>query len=278
MAIYSDGKAALADARLRVDGMKRDQGILMVEGRDDLLVFSSRVLSLQSVVACGNKSKLRDALHSSTSADRSRILFVADCDYDVPAGTLQPVDGLVLTQHTDRETDFVQLGVVKAAVLRSIPRARASDEVAEAITTDVLNKATILAEALGRLRYVSSVDNLGLDFDDLELRRFRRKQDGVVDGSKLIRSVVQRSPRTRIEPAGLEQRALDTPDGLEVCQGKDLVQAVTAVIHQDYGVSLKALGFVPELFRLVEDRIFEAWKVVDRVRAWEEQGGVRLLG
>ena len=275
---YKSGNAALADARLRASALDADRGVLMLEGRDDVIVFSNRVESLHSVVACGNKRILREAFEESQAVDRSRILFVADCDYDVPAGNIKPGEGLLLTKHTDRETDFVQLGLVRGVALRAIPRARASDSAAKEISSDVLAKAVELAEDAGRLRYIASTRGIPLKFKNLELRRYRDKRTGVVRRDNLVEAIRQRSPAVNLDQSAVQSLLDEAPSGMSACHGKDLIQAITTVIHQDYGVSFADLAFVPELFRSVEDSIFDAWEVVGRIREWEQSTGVRLLG
>lgn len=275
---YTSGSAALADARLRADALGRNQGVLMLEGRDDVIVFANRVESLQSVVACGNKRILREAFESSRSADRARILFVADCDYDVPAGKITPGNGLLLTKHTDREADFVQLGIVRGIALRAIPRSRKSETAADAIASDIFSKAIELAEVAGQLRYIAATSAMPLNFKELELRRYRDKKSGAVKLDGLIDAIRQRSPRVGLDIDALRALMDGAPVGVEVCHGKDLIQAITAVIHQDYGVKLSELAYVPELFRSVEDSVFEAWEVVRRIRAWEDGTGISLLG
>jgi hypothetical protein len=278
MSRYPNGASALADARLRVSALGANKGIVMLEGRDDAVVFSGRVGSLESLIACGNKRILREALDRAEKVDRERILFVADCDYDVPAGRLRPGCGLILTRHTDREADFVQLGVIRGIVLRAIPAARASDAAADAITADVIAKAVQLAEVTGQLRYVAATQGIPFSFGGLKLRRYRRKSDGAIELTAVIDTVRQRSVGISLTSEEITQLLDGCPAGAEVCHGKDLIQAVTAVIHQDYGVSLNELDFIPELFRSVEDSVFEAWEVVSRIRQWEATTGVRLLG
>ena len=250
----------------------------MLEGRDDAVVFSGRVVSLESIVACGNKRILREAFDRVEDRDRTRILFVADCDYDVPAGRMHPDRGLVLTRHTDREADFAQLGVIRGVALRAIPAARASDSAADRTAADVLLKATELAEVTGRLRYIAATKQIPLAFADLKLRRYRRKSDGSINRAAVVDAVRQRSHGVSHSSQEIMELLDGCPGGAEVCHGKDLVQAVTTVIHQDYGVSLKDLEFIPELFRSIEDSVFEAWEVVGRIRRWEIETGIRLLG
>jgi hypothetical protein len=250
----------------------------MLEGRDDAVVFSSRVVSLESIVACGNKRILQEAFDRGVVEDRKRIIFIADCGYDVPAGRIRPGPGLVLTRHTDRETDLAQAGVIRATVLRAIPRARASDAAAAAITSDVFAKAIELAEVTGRLRYIAATEQIPLSFEALKLRRFRRKADGHIDRTAAIEAVRQRSSGASLDAQELAALFDNCPSGLEVCHGKDMIQAVRTVIHQDYGVSLRDLEFIPELFRSIDDSVFESWEVVARIRRWETETGVRLLG
>lgn len=277
MSQYLNGRAALADARLRLDALPVSEGALLLEGRDDLITFADRVRSLQAVITCGNKRKLLEAFQSSNASDRSRMLFVADCDYDVPAGRVSPSSGLVLSRHTDREADLVALGLVRGVVLRAVPRARNSDSTVVAITEDVTEKAIQLAEGAGRLRHVSAVDALGLAFDGLELRRFRDKDSGQVRLARLAESVCQRSPTNAISASELGARAEQAPGGIEVCSGKDLVDAVIAVIHHDYNISLRDLEFVPEVFRTIDGALFSKWEVAQRVKRWEHATGRRIL-
>ncbi len=250
----------------------------MLEGRDDLIVFSGRVRMLESIVACGNKRILREAFDRTQDKDQGRILFVADCDYDVPAKRLRPSQGIVLTRHTDRESDLARLGVVRAIVLRVVASARSSDGAANQITANVIGKAVALAEIPGQLRYIAATKDIPFRFDGLQLRRFREKADGAIRATGIVEAVRQRSSGIDLTTDQIQEMVNGTPSGFEVCHGKDLIQAIIAVLHQDYGVAIADLSFAWELFRSIEDSVFDAWEVVDRIRRWEAQTGVQLLG
>jgi hypothetical protein len=142
----------------------------------------------------------------------------------------------------------------------------------------VFDKAIDFAEPIGQLRHASAVRELGLNFEDFGLRRFRDRRTGDIRRKALFEALRQRTQGPMHDLDLLEDAASESPRGLRVCQGKDLIQAIVTVIHQDYGASLNSLQYVPELFRSVDDALFEEWTVVKRIRSWEEINGIQILG
>lgn len=101
MISYLSGAEVLADARLRLGALPADQGILIVEGYDDVRLFSPHSVGKESLLPCGNKDKLLDAYGRLEPGEEARIVFVADCDYDVPAERLRPASNLIITDYVD---------------------------------------------------------------------------------------------------------------------------------------------------------------------------------
>jgi len=185
----------------------------MLEGRDDLLVFSPRCVSLDSIIVCGNKPKLLEAYELTESSERDRIVFIADCDYDVPSGRLSPGEGLILTKHTDIETDLVELGIVRSIALRAVPSSRGSDDAVASTERHILEEAIKLAETPGQLRHLSAVRGLGLKVGGLQLRRYRDKASRSVSRDRIIEAVRQRTSGTQLTAQEIGSQLEESPSG-----------------------------------------------------------------
>jgi hypothetical protein len=278
MSGYLSGAEVLADARLRLSGLPPDQGLLILEGRDDVRLFLSRSVGSQSLLACGKKRTLLHAHELLRPGENARIVFVTDCDYDVAVGRLTPQQNLIVTQLVDVEADLIDLGTLQAVVVELVPRAITSADQLNEITAAVVTRAGAVAETIGRFRLVCAEQNLGLAFDHIKLRRYRRVGSSQVDVAKLAHSVVATNedcPLTRDELMGEARRV---PGGAKLRHGKDWLRATAVVLHQDFGVPIARLAELESMLRLaLSDVGFAGWEVVKRVRRWEETTGRRVL-
>lgn len=279
MTEYLSGAQAIADARLRVRGLPPQQGVLLLEGRDDVRLFGPHSFGLETVIPCGSKPKLLDAYSRIRPGEERLFLFIADCDYDVPAGKLAPSRNLVLTTNVDVETDLLDLGLLDRLVLETVPSAVVSETHLASLSSEVLSRSVALAEAIGQLRQVSAVEGLGLSFDGLRYHRYRSRGEVTADRAKLAKVTREHAGEpVNIDPGGLETRAAAIPGGLRVCHGKDLIGAIAAVLHEDYGVPAEQLRFLPSLLRTaVDSGVLTRWALVRRIRRWETQTGRRVL-
>ena len=280
MTAYLSGAEIIADARLRLAALPPDQGILVVEGSDDVRIFGPHSIGRESVLPCGGKPKLLDAYRRLRPGEETRIAFVVDCDYDVPIGRLRGHPNLVLTEHVDVEADLLGLGVFHRLVQELIPAATLSERECEKITAVVLDRAGALAEAVGRFRLVSTRDELGLRFENLVYRRYRSGGDSCVDLDKLGRALHKTNVDCGITPSELIARARAVSSDVKLRNGKDTIEGSKVVLHEDFNIKNSKLQDLDVLLRLAlsgDTTTMARWSVVRRLAAWQASSGRVVL-
>jgi hypothetical protein len=275
---YLSGADVLADARLRLSGLPADQGILVLEGRDDARLFVSRSVGSESLLACGKKATLLQAHGLLRPGEENRIVFVTDCDYDVAVGQLTPRDNLIVTRLVDVEADLIDMGTLEALIVELVPSAIVSSERRAEITRSVVQRGARVAEAVGRFRLISAREGLGLSFRHIKLHRYRATGGGEIDVIKLANALASSSENCGLTRDELAQAVLIEPDNIKLRHGKDWLHAMAVVLHQDFGVPKARLMELESMLRLaVTDAGFADWEVVKRVRRWELSAGRRVL-
>jgi hypothetical protein len=178
MSGYPSPSALIADARLRLDKLGRDVGVLVVEGPSDKSLLQGRYVPVGQIIVAGSKSLVTGAHEILGDDPESGLLFVVDCDYDVAAGELKGGDCLVITENADLEGDLVALGLMQDVVLQILPD-RFPDP--DAIAEDVVQTAAHVAEAIGHVRCHCRIRGPKIGFGRLDYSRllaaFERRQD-----------------------------------------------------------------------------------------------------
>jgi hypothetical protein len=278
MSEYVTPETLLSDARLRLSALTSTAAVLVVEGWDDKRLFVQHTQRPDQVLVAGGKSLLLGTRDAADAVDLKRIVFFADCDYDVPRGTLHAGNGLVLTANADVECDLLSLGVLEQVVTELIP-AVVRDDIAEEIAALILDRATPLAIDLGRIRIAAFAASESMRPQDLELRKFRALNTDRVDTPKLIRSAHGTADGGPV--VSLQEFAticMEVPNSYSICNGHDLVRAVTDVIRRDFRMTAVNEDLVSRCLRLSLNRErFSTWSVAKRVRAWEDAMGVTVL-
>jgi hypothetical protein len=279
MPTYVSAEALLSDVRLRLDASGRNAGALIVEGPDDKRLFNRHVLEAPLVVVSGGRTLLLSALEKATNADKERMLFVTDCDYEVMSGRLTGGSDRVITTNADVETDLIALGMLERIVEEVVSRALTSRTEAANITSEVLQRSTQFAQPLGRMRAVAQPLGIELDLSNLDFGRHRVRNSVTVDVDKLYRTVHSRIRESGLAEREFRSRAEAMPDDYRMCKGKDLVRAIHFVLRRDYRVGTDiAPDVIARMLRFgLEDDRFESWEVTRRIRAWEAGTGSSIL-
>lgn len=268
----------ISDARLRLNALPADVGVLIVEGGTDKRVFVERRVPEALILVAGGKPRLLEAYGLLRDEERRQVVFVADCDHDVPCGLLQPAENLVLSTNADMESDLVELGVFQRVVLHLVPSASVSDAELDRVTADVLEKARALSVSIGRLRRVAKRRAIALDFEDLTISRLRPRHGHGAPLERVIEVVASRSNVPRSDWGELADAAAAEADDISICCGHDLLAIAADVLRRDYGVPRDKAGAVEEMVRVAVDQAtFDAWDVAHRLRRWELASGRRLL-
>lgn len=274
---HLNGAHLLSEARRLREGLGDHLGVLVVEGADDKRLFQDCARVPGQVIAAGNKYILDEAYSLLEDADCGAILFVRDCDYDVPAGRIRPSPNLFLTQTPALECDLVMIGALDRVVVEIQSPITGARRDLDASSGTVLARAIPLASAIGRIRYVSECQGLRLHCNDLpRLHKYRAKGTGTVDIVKLAKVIVERSDDPKTNDSDLLKLIENLPEDLSVCHGHDLIACIDSVLKTDFGFG--ALDRLPEMLRLAtNERMLAKWTVVKRIGGWERRNGRRIL-
>lgn len=269
--------ALLAEAWLKLDRLEPGCGIAFLEGEDDRRCLAERYIALEQVVVGEGKDNLIGAYERAESDEHRVFVFLADCDYDVPAHRLRPQSNLVVTRNPSLETDLIEAGLVSQLVQELIPREKwtgSAGDTAERIT----DSAIALAEGLGKLRLLARVDNVPIDFSNFRKNLRRYRKDGRADTEKML-DVMQGDPEQpdfdRVKMTG-DVAALS--GGFRVCDGHDLMEAIRIVLRDDFALEGKEVYSLDRILRAsLGPQVFEQLEFATRVRRWEAESGRRIL-
>lgn len=274
---YLSAQALLEDVRLRLDAFGALEAAIVVEGWDDKRVFRRYARRPQQIVVAGGKRLLIAARDAADADDAGRILFVADCDFDVPLGRMSPGNGLVVTTHADVESDLIDLGVLEHVVAELVSVAIHEDRLG-LLTAQVHERAVSLASRLGQIRLAGLAFCEALDVHRLELRKFRRQHSAEVDFEKLIRSAYTSTSDPQMSLTDFTKRVHASSPSYSACNGHDLVRAIADVIRRDFKGQGATEESVARCVRLsFSSDMFDRWEVATRVRAWEDAMGRMVL-
>jgi hypothetical protein len=275
---YASGDAVITAAILKLDTLGAEFGALLVEGEDDRRCLADRHVREEQLVVCDGKDRLLEAYAAQDDVECDRLVFLADCDYDVPVGALRPQPDLVLTSHPSLETDLVACGLVARIVQELVPRPRWHATL-EATAASVVDRAVALAEPLGRIRHAARTKDLPIRFTGIrtKLRKYRRT-DGGGDLRRMIDVLAGQPDQPSFDRDELLVAADALHGGLLVCNGHDLEEALKCVLKDDFGVPKGHVGAVPSLLRaFFDDAAFRDSDLGRRLRRWEEKAGVQVL-
>jgi hypothetical protein len=271
------GAHLLSEARRLREGLGDSLGVFVVEGWDDKCLFQGCADVPGQVIAAGSKFILDEAFSLLEESDKGSILFLRDCDYDVPAGRIRPAPELLLTETPALECDLVLIGALDRVVVEIQSPVSGAKRDMGASSETILARAMPLAAALGRIRYVSECQDLRLSCNDLpNLHKYRTKGTTEVDTAKLALRIVDRSQAPRVDCPGLLKLIENLPEDLTVCHGHDLLACIGTVLRTDF--KFGGLDRLPEMLRLApSDRMLAGWRVVTRIAEWEQRTGRRIL-
>lgn len=280
MSNYVNAQSFLSDVRLRLDALGPKSTVLVVEGNDDRRLFITRIISSSDVVPASGKTLLRSALELIRETDKGRVLFFTDCDYDVPAGTLHGGPDVVITESCDVESDLVNLGVLAKVSVEVVPQAITAKDMPLKIETRVREYAQRLALPFGRIRMAAQPFGVNLKFEDIDFSKYWDDKTRKILSDKIYQVMWDHlSEDLNISRQDWDARLQEIPDNLVLCHGKDLVKAAQMFFRYLYKMDNKInKDVLAMMLRLaVDQKIFESWDVVKRIRKWEARYGSSML-
>lgn len=281
MAEYPSAEALLADVRLRLDALGSKSAALVVEGHDDRRIFYHRVCVEAEIVPSGGKTLLRSALQALLPADKGRILFLTDCDYDVLNGSLHGGPDVVITEGCDVEADLVSLNLLEKVVVEYVPRVVHTKGAASKVATEVRCDAEAMARALGRVRVAAQPLGVDLNFEDFNHVKYWDESCKQPMFEKIQQEFLNRLNRGGVHLSREDwlTRIEATPDGFFICNGKDLISAARMILCLRHKMDHKVTNdILTRAMRMsIEESHLEAWTVVQRIRKWENRHSRLLL-
>ncbi|MCL6286740.1 MULTISPECIES: toprim domain-containing protein [Streptomyces] len=258
------------DAELRADGLGTDRGILVVEGPDDKRVFARHVFDASQILPAGGRKILLSAHEKATQAQRAKIIFVTDCDYEVRRGNLRGAPDLVITTFTDMESDLIDLGLVELAVLDLVPGALDSSAACKRISEALLSKARKMALPLGRIRMAAQPLGIPIHLDDVKMPRYWDNKDQSINSQKLTDAMHSKVS----EVVGFQEwRELveKSPADPGMCHGKDLARNLASLLKSDHRVDGITADRLVQMMRAhLDNEHLSRWDVVSRIRGWQK--------
>ncbi len=202
------------------------------------------------------------------------VLFVVDGDYDVRAGTLAGGHSLVISENADVEGDLASLGLMKEVVYQVLPH-RFSDRASVAEDTGTI--AAQVVKAIGHVRCYCRLNGPQIGFTRLDYECLFQVFDHSGDECAVIRAVANRCEEVPLAER-VEACSCDLSNGLQICNGHDLLKLVAVVLQKKYEVPRRRLGNLDATLRLaMDERSFRRWSVARRLRSWQTRTGRRIL-
>jgi hypothetical protein len=274
VAEFRAGAVVLQDARMRSEGLPPELGVAVVEGDSDRRVMRGLCVTPKQIVVSTNKSLSLDAYQQMNTKDRQRIVFIVDCDGDIPPQTRGP--NLIITRRLDLEADLLDLGVLEDVVAELV-RSATEDTIPE-IAKELLKQAVRVAAPVGRMRKAARMSGISMKAIEpwnIDFESFDGEQ---IDHDQAFNEVSRRAALTRHQEKRIQGALGSIPSGFAVCNGHDLIAAVEYALSAKYGVSKKMARGLDAMVRLAFGPTHAAsWVVVQRIRRWEQATGRQIL-
>ncbi|MEU1863253.1 hypothetical protein [Streptomyces gardneri] len=267
---YTSAYDLLLDAELRADGLGSSKGVLIVEGPDDKRVFARHVADPAQILPAGGRRLLMSAHEKASEIQRTKMIFVTDCDYEVRFKTLHGASDLVITTYTDMESDLISLGLIEAVLIEFVPSALSSNSACRSIAATVSEKARNIALPMGRMRMAAKPLGIPINLDDVKISRYWDARKGEMNSARLVDAM-----HTKVSEAVTFEQWRDrvdaTPTDFGMCHGKDLVRAVAFLLkteHRSDGITVDSLARV--MRSSISPAHLKSWDVVRRIESWQQ--------
>jgi len=268
--MYTSPHVLLGEMRIRLDAMGAAFAGLFVEGPDDKRLLLPEFDYSGQIVPCGGQPHLLAVLAVASDADRQRMAFLVDCDYEVTLGNLSPQPGLVISKNVDIEADLLEAGLFDAVAVEFVPAALANEHDRERISATLRDRAVEFARILGQVRQVAKQAAVKIDTSDIKYRRCRIPKTTEVDVPGFIQRLGQQLDFVGLDRSQFESAVLAANCGYKYCNGHDLVYALHFILREDYRVDVTR-GTLESFMRGAAGRVFDSLDAVQRLRAWERE-------
>jgi hypothetical protein len=213
--------------QIRMIRIQYSGSFLIIEGYTDARLYKRFVESDKcQIIVAHNKENAIKALSLLDADNFSGAVAIVDTDFDMLEGKLYATQNLLLTDTHDFETMIIK----SPAFDKVLTEFGSEDKITIFVRKYGKDIPTVLIECgipIGYLRWVSLRDGLSLKFEDLDFGKFINKENLIIEASRLIKTVKDKSQRHDITEDyiknRMEQFQSDTHDPWHVCCGHDLV-------------------------------------------------------
>jgi hypothetical protein len=231
---HTTGSTKANEIRMRRSVDKR-LSFVAVEGDSDARLFKKFInRDTCQVVPCFGKENVFAAIQILEVGRVKGLLGIVDTDFDVLEGTSKCGDNLCRTDTHDIETM-----IIGTQVLESILIEYGSEDRLARLGETVRGALIRCALPIGYLRWVSLRHGLNLKFEGIEFHKFVDQDRMSTDVDKLLREVKNKSQMHSLDEIVIknmmESLTVTHPDPWMVCNGHDLVEALSLGLRKSFG-------------------------------------------
>ncbi|MCU0547334.1 MAG: DUF4435 domain-containing protein [Oscillatoriaceae cyanobacterium Prado104] len=259
---------------LRTQSQYAGHSFLIAEGDTDARVWKNLVDSTKcSVEIAHNKDNAVKVLDILEKSNFAGVLAVVDADFWIVEGTVPSSPNLFLTDTHDLETMLL-----KSPALEKVLAEHGSEAKIKLFAKDIRQTLLESAKIIGYLRWVSLKFNYCLIFEDLEFKKFVDDKTLVLDKSKLLQTVKNKSQKLGLDDGAIQQQmdslTKNTHDMWYVCCGHDMICILQVALCKALG-SCNSKQVEPQILekdlRLAcESAYFRETKLYTAIEHWEK--------
>jgi hypothetical protein len=207
---------------------------VLLEGKTDLKLFKklfdSNKVQLEAV---DGKDNVQDVVRPLLADNAHRIIGVCDADFD-HLNEITPPPSIFLTDSHDSETLIIQSVGIDALIAEY-----ANDDFFDGLTRQWLTLSQTVAYEIGLLKWLNSKDNLGLNFKNIDFKRFMTL-DGLkcdFDQVAFIDDVIHHCASAHPSQLSSFQAAIEllraqNVSQYQICSGHDICQVMAMLVSQ----------------------------------------------
>lgn len=274
------GPEAIANAIILKRQYPGNQALsfLVVEGDDDKRFYNKFADDNKCNITIAY-SKLYAIATLSILEQRSigGILVIVDADFDILEGKTFASPNILFTDTHDLETMIIKSPALEK-VLSEFGSENKIAQFKQIFNKDLRPLLLACGTSIGYLRWVSIQKVFSLKFENLEFSKFLDKDKLVIDETKLIKTVKDKSLRHDISDdqikLSIQELRRDDHDKWHVCCGHDLTNILSIGLHRAIGTNNTGevtQTIIEKCLRLAyENAHFQQTHIYFSIKNWEK--------
>lgn len=234
---YIDGASAAVRALMtRKDRERTEHGciaLVIVEGETDQIAYTTLLdCSRCYVQPAFGKDEALKAVGILLAGGHRGVIGIIDDDFDSLSGITVTQINVVVTDTHDLETMVLRSAALEKFLLFLLPSDKRHNNAN--FTNEVRGKLLELGIPLGHLRWLSKVEQLGLNFDSMNYGGFIDTRSLMIDDAAMVYTVYRKSSPCQLSEDEILEMTREkmsfAADPWRVCQGHDLVHILAIVV------------------------------------------------